>query len=79
MYAIYRHEYDHKNKHRCRNKIKAVKERTHRILYWFGVTLHPVPQHKYIFPFKNNLYNYTLDFKAKRYTLQNHNPLGSDT
>ena len=27
----------------CRNKVKAIKERTHRILYWFGVTLHPIP------------------------------------
>ena len=43
MYVIFRHRYNHRNKHRCRNKVNAVKERTHRILYWFGVTLHPVP------------------------------------
>ena len=43
MYEIYRHRYDHINKHRYGNKIKAAKERTHRILYWFRVTLLPVP------------------------------------
>ena len=37
------------------------------------------PAHKYEFPFKSNLYNYTLDFKAMRYTLQIHNPLGRGT
>ena len=42
MFAIFRHKYDHRIKHICKNKVKAVKERTHRILYWFGVTLHPV-------------------------------------
>ena len=41
MYAIFRHRYDHRVKHKCRNKVKAIKERTHWILYWFGVTLHP--------------------------------------
>ena len=47
------------------------------ILVWSYPT--STPAHKFGFPFKSNLYNYTLDFKATRYTLQNHNPLGRDT
>lgn len=79
MYVIFKHRYDHRIKHRSRNKVKVIKERTHRILYWFRVTLHPVPHTSTDFLSKE-IFTITPSISRPRGTpLQIHNPLGRGT
>ena len=79
MYAIFGHRYAHRIKHRCRNKVKAIKERTHRILYLFGVTRHSVPHTSTDFLSKE-IFTITPSISRLIGTpLQIHNPLGGDT